>query len=62
MNHRVCKHNQLKYFVKWKGWDETTNTWEPETNIFANAAAIITVYWHQFEQTMWAEGKSDTVI
>lgn len=58
----MCKHNTLKYFIKWKGWDDNTNTWEPEANIFDNALAIISNYWHAFEQQMVADQKSETVI
>jgi len=58
----VCKHNTLKYFIKWKGWDNAANTWEPEENIFANALAIIAKYWHVLEGRLWAEGKCDTVV
>lgn len=60
--HRVCQHNQLKYYIKWKGWDASTNTWELESNIFANATELISVYWHNLENKLWLEGKTDTII
>merc|ERR1712228_283437 len=33
-----------EYFVKWKGWDASTNTWEHQQNL-ANCKKLIDAYW-----------------
>eukprot|EP00727_Mastigamoeba_balamuthi_P009023 m51a1_g4743 hypothetical protein (1543) ;mRNA; f:377571-385415 len=42
-DHRV-KHKRLEYLVKWKGYAEHSNTWEPEKNC-RGCPAIIKAYW-----------------
>ena len=32
------------YFVKWVGWDETTNTWEPKDNLVGCREKLIEFY------------------
>ena len=34
---RVDSDGQVKYFVKWKGYSNEENTWEPIENIEADA-------------------------
>ena len=62
LQHRICKHNCLKYLVKWKNYNENNNTWEPETNIFPHASATISNYCHQFKKQLFDNKKSDTII
>ena len=37
---------QMQYLVKWKGYDPSNNTWEPETNL-SNADEILSEYKRQ---------------
>ena len=37
---------QMLYLVKWKGYDPSNNTWEPETNL-SNADEILSEYKRQ---------------
>ena len=34
---------QIQYLIKWKGYDPSNNTWEPETNL-SNADEILSGY------------------
>ena len=34
IDRRLNSNREIEYLVKWVGYDEKDNTWEPETNIF----------------------------
>lgn len=38
-----------QYLVKWLGYDEANNTWEPEENL-ANSSELIAEYWARHDQ------------
>ena len=42
INHRRVR-NRFEYLVKWKGFPEDQNSWEPETNILDPVS--ITIFW-----------------
>jgi len=39
----------FEYFVKWKGWDSSTNTWEHQETL-ANCKKLIDAYWTKREE------------
>jgi hypothetical protein len=49
LNHRISKSGDYEYFVSWKGFDESSSSWEPAANILD--AALITDYWSSKKRT-----------
>ena len=33
LTHRTYKNHEIRYLIKWKGYDTSENTWEPESNL-----------------------------
>lgn len=33
VSHRISKKGELEFFIKWKGYKSSENTWEPESNV-----------------------------
>ena len=46
LDHRGIRKKQ--YLVKWKGFDEDANTWEPPENL-VGAASLLREYWEKYE-------------
>jgi len=53
IKHRVTKkieggspYDFIEIFVKWEGWSEQDNTWEPLYNIYRDIASLIRKYFH----------------
>lgn len=42
VNHRFTKKGKLEYFLKWKGFTNADNTWEPAENL--NCPELVEVY------------------
>ncbi|RUP03757.1 hypothetical protein BC936DRAFT_140572 [Jimgerdemannia flammicorona] len=43
-NHTACK-GVVKYWVKWIGYSEDENTWEPHTKMMEDAPEAVGEYW-----------------
>eukprot|EP00795_Rhopilema_esculentum_P001136 gene1136-15480_t len=41
---RLAKNGTLSYLVRWKGYDESDDTWEPEENLRGCRDAILTFF------------------
>ena len=39
--------NQLQFLVKWKGWPDSENSWEPEANV-ENATELVEAFYKEF--------------
>jgi hypothetical protein len=48
MDHRMNENNELEYLVKWKGYSNAENTWEPANHFRAN---IHVKQYHQYLET-----------
>ena len=33
LTHQTYKNRETRYLIKWKGYDTSKNTWEPESNL-----------------------------
>lgn len=42
INHRYTKKGKLEYYLKWKGFSDVDNTWEPAENL--NCPELVEVY------------------
>jgi len=43
------RHNKLEFLVKWKGYTNENNSWEPEDNC-RNACNAIAAFYHKYPQ------------
>ncbi|XP_044469541.1 chromo domain-containing protein LHP1 [Mangifera indica] len=53
IRHRRVRKGQLQYLIKWRGWPETANTWEPLENLQSCSEVI-----DAFEESLRSGGKS----
>ena len=42
INHRYTKKGKLEYYLKWKGFTDLDNTWEPAENL--NCPDLVEIY------------------
>lgn len=47
VGHQHVPGTGLYYFLKWKGYDEKDNTWEPEHSVFCHG--YVSEYWTRYE-------------
>ncbi|KAG9294655.1 hypothetical protein G9A89_008134 [Geosiphon pyriformis] len=45
IRHKKTKSGVIHYFLKWKGYPQSENTWEKEENVYATD--LIEAYWRQ---------------
>lgn len=43
LGHRLGRRNKLELLVRWKGYDASEDSWEPEANL-ANAEELLRSY------------------
>ena len=51
----ILKHGKLEYLIKWSGYTDDYNTWEPEANC-ANSPNIITDFYKKNPSAPWKLG------
>ena len=44
---KILKKENDQYLIKWKGYPESENTWEPEHHLLPNAAALLRKFQHK---------------
>ena len=48
VSHRI-RHGIIMYYVKWAGYEDKDNTWEPQDNL-GNAVEKVAEYWDEHEE------------
>ncbi|KAF9572350.1 hypothetical protein EC968_010003 [Mortierella alpina] len=48
VGHRRDPENGLYYYIRWKGYKDSDNTWEPEGSVFCYG--LIQEYWTRYQQ------------
>ena len=55
LGHRHGSDNKLEYLIKWKGYSEKHNSWEPEVNFLDKE--VINKYWNEINGTKQTKTK-----
>jgi hypothetical protein len=44
MKHKILPTNKIMLFIKWNGYDEAHNTWEPLSTFYNDASELVNEY------------------